>query len=184
MQFAKTQSSLFSGWSDESLYFAFKLDGLSKADVRAAKNFVTYQSGRAWGEDLCELLIQPIYKDQTAGPVMHIVCKPNGSDWVERKLDPKMYADPWQPFEAAAIRFATTLADTTWRGEIAVPWKALGDPIKGRPTMLRFNFVQHRTTTGESASWAGPIDSGRDDNFMGLLLVRDLENPGMAGNPR
>jgi hypothetical protein len=184
MQLATTQSQIFSGWSDESLYFAFKLDGLSQADVRAAKNFVTYQSGRAWGEDLCELLIQPMYKDGTYGPTMHVVCKPNGSNWVERKLDPRLYADPWQPFEATAIRFATTLQDATWRGEIAIPWKALGETIKGRPTMLRFNFVQHRTATGESDSWAGPVDYGRDENFMGLLLVRDPENPGMAIGPR
>jgi hypothetical protein len=52
------------------------------------------------------------------------------------------------------------------------------------PTMLRFNFVQHRTATGESDSWAGPIDYGRDENLMGLLLIRDPDNPGMASGPR
>jgi hypothetical protein len=32
--------------------------------------------------------------------------------------------------------------------------------------------------TGESASWAGPVDSGRDEHFTGLLFLRDPANPG------
>ena len=36
----------------------------------------------------------------------------------------------------------------------------------------------HRTATGESASWAGPVDFGRDDAFTGLLVLRGLD----AGN--
>ena len=37
------------------------------------------------------------------------------------------------------------------------------DGSRQRPVMLRLNFSQHRATTGESASWAGPVDFGRDD---------------------
>jgi hypothetical protein len=48
--------------------------------------------------------------------------------------------------------------------------------------MLRFNFTQHKAVTGESSSWAGPIDFGRDENFMGLLILREPSNPGMRGN--
>ena len=47
--------------------------------------------------------------------------------------------------------------------------------------MLRFNYAEHHDKTGESASWAGPIDFGRDDSFMGLLYVRESSTPGMAG---
>jgi hypothetical protein len=36
--------------------------------------------------------------------------------------------------------------------------------------------------TGESSSWAGPVDFGRDDSFTGLLLLRETETPGMHGN--
>ena len=38
-------------------------------------------------------------------------------------------------------------------------------------TLLRFNFAQHSTATGESASWAGPVDFGRDDAMMGLIYL-------------
>ena len=36
----------------------------------------------------------------------------------------------------------------------------------------RTALAQHRSTTGESSSWAGPIDFGRDDSFMGALQIR------------
>ena len=79
--------------------------------------------------------------------------------------------------------YAPTVDEADWRGELAIPWKALNnDPAKGRPVMLRFNFVQHKTLTGESASWAGPIDTGRDENFTGVLLIREPNTPGMAGS--
>ena len=38
---------------------------------------------RAWGEDLCEVLIQAVFDDNSVGPVLHVVCKPTGL-WVER----------------------------------------------------------------------------------------------------
>jgi hypothetical protein len=48
------------------------------------------------------------------------------------------------------------------------------------PVMLRFNFTQHRADTGESASWAGPVDFGRDDAFTGLLFLQEIESPGVT----
>ncbi len=50
--------------------------------------------------------------------------------------------------------------------------------------MLKFNFTQHRAEAGESASWAGPIDFGRDDSLIGLLFIRDSQTPGIAGGSR
>jgi hypothetical protein len=147
--------------------------------LRSSKNFAAYQFRRAWGEDLCQVLIQPVYKDSSLGPVLHLVVKPNGSCWVERKGN-SMSVDQWPAFQGPDLRYFATLDGPNWRGEIAIPWKAIS-PEQGRPVLLRFNFTQHKTDTGESASWAGPIDFGRDDAFMGLLFVRDIENPGMAG---
>jgi hypothetical protein len=98
---------------------------------------------------------------------------------VERRLDPKNNVDPWQPVEGVAVRYASTLDGPTWRAELAIPWQIIHDPQKGRPALLRFNFIQHKNATGESASWAGPIDFGRDDAFMGLLHLREPNTPGM-----
>ena len=75
------------------------------------------------------------------------------------------------------MRYIATLDGPIWRGEIAIPWKTISAE-RGRPVLLRFNFTQHRTDTGESASWADPIDFGRDDAFTGLLFIRDNLNAG------
>ena len=172
LPYASTPTSLYTGWADENFYLAFKLGGLSTSDLRSTRNFVDYQFRRAWGEDLCQVIVQPVYRDNTVGPILHLVCKPSGGHWVERKLDPRTHADPWQALEGAGIRYAATMDGDTWRGEVAIPWKAINDGDKGMPVLLRFNFVQHQAATGQSASWAGPIDFGRDDAFMGLLYLR------------
>lgn len=180
LRFASSPTELYTGWADENFYLAFKLTGIEENAMRATRNFVDYQFGRAWGEDLAELLIQPVYADNHAGPVLHVICKPSGGSWIERKLDPKLHVDPWQPFEGSGIRFASTLDAADWRGEIAIPWKAITDDPEGnRPKLLRFNFIQHKNATGESASWAGPIDFGRDDSFTGVLTLTEPDTPGM-----
>jgi hypothetical protein len=191
MQAASTPSSVYSGWSDEQFYVAFRVEGLPAEAKRQTRNFVSYQFRRAWGEDLCQLLIQPIYTDNTPGPVLHVVCKSNGSVWVERKGDPRRMIDPWQAFEGAGIRYQARLDGAQWRGEVSIPWSAIIEAARlygpdnrpQRPVLLRFNFAQHKSTTGESATWAGPVDFGRDDAFTGVLLVRDPERPGMPAMP-
>lgn len=178
---AATPSRLYSGWSDETFYLSFKVSGARRPEdgsVRAGRNYVAYQFRRAWGEDLVQLIAQPIYEDGTTGPLLHIVCKPGGNAWTERKLDPRLAADPWQPFDSG-VRYAGTLDGNDWRGEVAIPWKAFADPARGRPVALRFNFSQHKPTTGESATWAGPVDFGRDERLTGLIYLRELDRPGM-----
>ncbi len=176
---ATNPTRLYAAWADDNFYVGFRLQGVTRTDILTTQNFVNYQDRRAWGEDLCELLIQPQYADNSLGPVLHVVCKPTGQ-WVERKLDRRFNADPWQPIEGLAIRYAATVDGGVWRGELAIPWKALLDPKLPRPSLLRFNAVHHVGATGESASWAGPIDFGRDESFMGLLVLRDLDAPNAA----
>jgi hypothetical protein len=179
---AATESQIYTGWHDENFYLAFKVTGLEPPQgMRTVRNFVTYQFRRAWGEDLVQVLIQAVYADGSTGPVLHVVCKTNG-DWIERKMDPRLFADPWQPLEGAGVRYVATIDGADWRGEVAIPWKAINAPDKPRPVLLRFNFVQHNAATGESASWAGPIDFGRDDAFTGVLFLRETQTPGMIGS--
>lgn len=183
LQVATTPSSVYTAWADENFYVAFKVTGSDSREMKRFQNFVDYEFRRAWGEDLVELLIQPVFGDNSLGPVLHLVCKPT-SYWVERKMDPRQFVNPWQPIEGTAIRYAAIppVDGPEWRGEVAIPWQAItADATKGRPLMLRFNFTQHKTLTGESASWAGPVDYGRDENFTGVLILREPNVPGMGG---
>ncbi|HSU69551.1 MAG TPA: hypothetical protein VLJ39_21890 [Tepidisphaeraceae bacterium] len=171
LQPAATAAKIYSTWGAENFYLGFSLDGLSAAP-HEAHNEVYYQARRAWGEDLCEVLIQPLYADNSHGPVLHVVCKPNGAQWVERKSGSTEFGDAWRTAEGAGIRYATTTADSQWRGEMAIPWNLINSTEKGFPVLLRFNFSQHRHETCESASWCGPVDFGRDEALMGVLYLR------------
>ena len=179
-----TSSQIYSGWGNDSFYLAFTLHGCQGISGGAETNFIQYPLGRAWGEDVVETLVQALYADGTAGPILHIAAKPRGSCLVERKPDPRQGAAPWQSVAGEAILYGATVdttntADPIWRGEIAIPWEAINDPRHpgAHPMLMKFNFAQHKNITGESASWAGPIDSGRDENFTGLLYLRDPINP-------
>jgi hypothetical protein len=185
LQLASTPTKLFTGWAGDNFYVGFGVEGISSNDVHGGQNFVDYQARRAWGEDLCEVLMQPVYSNNTLGPVFQVVCKPNGSNWVERKLDPRLNANPWVPFLSTGIRYVAAIeaGTTKWTGELAIPWRILSDPQLGAPVLLRFNFSQHRHATGESASWAGPVDFGRDDDFMGAIYLHLPNVPGMVEGP-
>lgn len=177
---ATTTSNVFSAWSEANVYVAFKVGGLAPSAEQSAQNFVRYDFRRAWGEDVVQLLVQAVYPDGSLGPVLHVACKPNGGQWSERKLDLRESApDAWEPLESGA-RYSCTVEKGEWRGEVAIPWRALqpANFVAGPdrfPVMLRFNFTQHQQATGTSASWAGPVDHGRDDTFTGVLVLRNVE---------
>jgi hypothetical protein len=138
---------------------------------------VQYDQRRAWGEDLCELLVQAQWPDGSTSPAVHVVVKPRGATWTERQSDGPSPADDWIAIDTP-IRYAATLHAGDWRGELAIPWPLLCPSHKDTPVALRFNFVQHLGQTGESDSWSGPIDFGRDQRFMGLLVLRSTDRAG------
>ena len=108
---------------------AFKLPGVptGKNVVRQSKNFVETEFGRVWGEDACELLVQPVWLqagDPVAGPLLLVVCKPDGA-FARRRGDRREQAQPWQNFESGLRYAATTDAQGVWRAEVTLPWDAL-----------------------------------------------------------
>ena len=129
------------------------------------------------------MLIQPIYDDNTMGPLTYLACKPNGVCVVSHSI-----AGATRPSDSSAqtdttVRYAANPQSGAWDGELAIPWSVLLDGNRPLPRLLRFNFIQHRAANGESDSWAGPIDYDRDDQLMGLLYLRDTSPPGMSQMP-
>ena len=104
------------------------------------------------------MVIQPIYRDNKLGPVLHIVCKPNGGIWLERKTDTRPSDGGWKPLDSSAIRYfaKTPESAATWSGEVAIPWSAIMNQAGDPPTLLRFNFAQHKAATGESRHLGRP----------------------------
>ena len=88
LQTASQPTSVFTTWSDDNFYVAFRLGGVDAASAqspRMLRNFVEYRNRRAAGEDLCEVLVQPMFIDNSLGYATHIICKPD-SMWIERKV--------------------------------------------------------------------------------------------------
>ncbi|MDB5323516.1 MAG: hypothetical protein JWN40_5147 [Phycisphaerales bacterium] len=186
MQMASTPSSIYSNWASKHFYVAFKLDGLAGGDAKVGKNTVDYQLRRAWSEDLCEILVQAVYvQPGNVGQVVHLVCRPNGQVTAAIKPSPKnqkLFGAEYKDVLGANVRYGYAVEGSIWRGEVAIPLDLINDKEHQgmTPTLMRFNFVQHKQATGESSSWAGPLDFGRDDSFMGLLYLRDIKAPGMG----
>jgi len=185
------ETSLYTTWSGTNFYCSFKVAGVSQQRLATAQNFVRYDFRRAWGEDVVQLLVQAVYADGTLGPVLSVACKPNGGQWSERKLDLRDATErAWEPLEGG-VRYACRIDPKTgdarqakaspelvWRGEVAIPWRAIQPPNLApgpdrRPVMLRFNFAQHQHDTGITGTWAGPVDHAREDDFTGVLVIRE-----------
>jgi hypothetical protein len=186
MQMASTPTSIYSNWASKHFYVAFKVDGLAGGESKVGKNEVDYQLRRAWGEDLCEILVQPVYiQPGNVGHILHLVVKPNGQVLASIKASPKnqkLFGGNYKDTLGANVRYGYAVEGSIWRGELAIPLDVINDKDHQgmTPTLVRFNFAQHKRATGESASWAGPVDFGRDDSFMGLLYLRNNKTPGMA----
>jgi hypothetical protein len=181
-----TPAQAFVGWTAEGLHIAFRLEEANPVDgqIRTARNFVDTEHRRVWGEDVSELLIQPVWThngQRVDGPLLHVICKPDGA-FARRRTDRRAAAQPWQNFESGMHYAATVDEDGIWRAEVTLPWSALRDQITeqhlgdnsrdARPGLLRFNLSHHEGQSGRSASWAGPVDFGADDRFTGALIFR------------
>ena len=183
LQRASTPSAVYATWTDTMLYLAFRVSGADAPLYNVQRSSFDYDQRRAWGEDICEFLVQAVFADNSLGPLVYLVCKSGGQMQSQQRLDPKYSADGWRalplPPGLPAYASAVFQQQGIWQGEIALPWEALARPGEpaGRPTLLRFNFAQHRGTTGESATWAGPVDHGRDEGLMGLLELRGMVQP-------
>ena len=79
LNYATTASQVYSGWAQEDFYLAFKVNGVTMPNNGEEKNFIDYQFRRAWGEDLCEVMVQAVYVGGDVGPMVHLVCKPAGN---------------------------------------------------------------------------------------------------------
>jgi len=179
---ASAPSQVYTTWADENFYLGFRVSGVTAPQPQ--RNFVDFQFRRAWGEDLCEALIQPINDDNSLGPITYLACKPGGVCVVKRRMDSRASLGPWQQIAGADVRYAANASAAAWTGEVAIPWKLILPGDGPRPHLLRFNFIQHLASNGESDSWAGPIDFDMDDSYMGLIFLRDGGAPGMSGPGR
>lgn len=144
----------YARWEAGALWVAIRFDGVS-AENLAATNFTREEQGRACGEDLCRMVLKRVGagRDQE----VRLLVKPSGVTVEKGEL----------PGER--VLYASGVKDGVWRAEMRIPAALLGSELKDG-TQLEFQLVRHDGETGESASWAGPVD--RDyEGLRGLLLI-------------
>ena len=180
-------AQIFAAWTTEGLHLAFRFEGVARQNsgLRVARTFVEQQHRRAWGEDLAQIVVQPHFDqqgDEHIGRAMQIVLKPTGNVIAQQQPDRATAGSDWQDVRSN-LAFATSVQSTTgvWRGELTIPWDAFEDaPADGNlPSLVRLNITHHVGETGESTSWAGPVDYGNDLSITGALVLRKPQPVGM-----
>lgn len=187
VRFAAQTTAIYTTWTPANLFVAFRVEGADAPLTNTATNFVARDPrfNRAWSEDVVEFLMQPVYADGSLGPLVQLAFKPAGQIEVSRRLDPRA-GDHWQGFVTPDIQYGSNINKGIWQGECNLAWDALYEPNAPRQPvkLLRFNFTQYRGRVGHSATWAGPVDSGRDEHFMGAIEIRHPERPGFTPRNR
>lgn len=145
-------------WEPEALWVAVRVDGVAPRAGSGSTNFAREVDGRAVGEDVCRLILRTPQRE------IWLLLKPTGLT-VERG---GMGADV--PVAYAAITEPVPgTATGVWRGEMRVPAELLGGRLSELQA-IEMNLIRHDSQTGESASWAGPID--RDGQpLRGVILL-------------
>ncbi len=154
---ASFPASIFTAWSDENLYVAFRLAESWATDLRSTHTSWITNPAEPGVKTSAKSLSNPFTSTTRSDPSCMSSANPAAPGSNANSPAPK---NRGKPFEGAAVRYASSVdpAAQIWRAEIAIPWKAINSAGHGRPSLLRFNFSQHQNATGESASWAGPID--------------------------
>lgn len=150
-------------WEPEGLWVGLRLSGVSHRGAAVGTNFVTEAQGRAFGEDLCRLVLR------SGGSEVRLLLKPAGLTVEEA---PAGVASAVVPYAAVTegVPGEGGRDERVWRAELRVPSAMLGGPLSVGQA-IEMNLIRHDRETGESSSWAGPID--RDlQPFRGVLVLR------------
>ena len=179
---SSAESRIYTGWSDDDFYVAFRVGGISRSAAPSPEFRglpIPPGLGRRFvrGFDSADLRRQ-------FGRPRHL-----SRLQAQRSLHGETKAGSSDKFRPVAGNGRNRRAicrrpgQGIWTGEMAIPWRLLLNDSPNKPQLLRFNFIQHFQNTGESASWAGPIDFDQDDGFMGLLYLREFNSPGLHAQP-
>lgn len=151
---ASKSTGILAKWDDNNLYLAIRAEGTAKDAANIATNFTAEDKGRAYGEELCRLMLKGL---GGGGKELQLLIKPSGMT-VEKG--------------AGQIRYAATNERSVWRAEICIPATALGLRSFGPQVPIEFNLIRHDPATGESSSFAGPIDQDTQPT-RGLLILSE-----------
>lgn len=135
-----------------------------------ANNTIPLDGAIPWGQDLVEILLDPLNAHQGTGESVYCLqVKPSGL-LVARKgclTDPPMNpSELWQ----AGARVAVSVASDAWIVEAAIPLESLG-PAASRNRIWGCNITRLDARRGEYASWSGARGHTYAPHLLGNLVL-------------
>jgi len=165
----QTQASV--AHDGRNLYFAFVCDESQPQQIVARpSNTVHFEGLLAWGEDLVEVLIDPLNSSSTnPADVYHLIVKANGTVISYRGVPTAPALRGCGPWASGAVA-AVQVNAGSWVAEIALPLKDLAaSQTIGRWWGL--NLARHEARLGESSSWSGAKRHFCSPRSLGNLLI-------------
>lgn len=150
-------------WDGDALYVAIRAEGASRAVAAGSSgvtNFTREVAGRAYGEELVRIALGAGLGE------LRLLVKPSGVT-VEAGGGVGNAGGT-----VGGVKFASVVEGGVWRAEMRIPAAMLPGVELAAGSAVQMNLVRHDAETGESSSWAGPID--RDYQALrGVLLLAD-----------
>ena len=139
-------------------------------------NFVAYDDLVPVGEELVEILIDPLNAGtRTPTDLYRLVVKPTSAHFAERGIILEPPCGPRRPW-AADARVATKIEDERWTVEVRIPWRAF-DNAPVDHALWGFNITRFDAATAQFSTWSGATGNAYDPLSVGNLYLPDAANP-------
>jgi len=163
---------------EDCVYIAFNsVIDRAYRDRAGTRNTVTYDGLTPMGEDLMEVLIDPLNSGtRSPADLYHVVVKPSGAHVTERgiALDPPVgNRVPW----AADIELGTQIRDDRWTVEMRIPWRSFQEAVHDN-AVWGLNLTRLDHAAQQYSTWSGAAGNAYDPMSLGNLFI-----PAMPADP-
>lgn len=151
----------------EHLYFGFICEASGDPDLEARSNLVHYDDMVPTGEELVEILLDPLSTGtRSTGDLYHVVVKLSGAVW-ERGIGAFPPTGPREVW-AADIRQAVRWYGDRWEAEVQIPLAAFDEGARLN-RIWAVNFTRFDAARQEYSTWSGAVGNAYDPLSLGNL---------------
>ncbi len=133
-----------------------------------ATNDVRHEQLLATGEDLVEIVLDPLSQATRPEDLYHLVVKANGALTATRGIEthpPLGKSEPW----VSRAKVAVQRGKGQWTVEITLPRSSLGK--LGGSGLWGINFARFRPANEEASNWAGALRYYYDPRNLGAMFI-------------
>ncbi len=156
---------------DDYLYIAFNsVIDRAYREVSSTRNTVTYDGLTPVGEDLMEVLIDPLNSGtRSPADLYHVVVKPSGAHLAERGIalnPPVGLRAPW----AADVELGTQIRNDRWMVELRIPWSSFDGAVRDN-AVWGLNLTRFDRAAQQYSNWSGAAINAYDPMSLGNVFI-------------